>query len=744
MHTAPRSPAHGPPAGPNGAPRAPAKLRVPIRAKLAAALAMPLAALIAVTLLEVVDTSAKLAEVREQTGLATATTGPTGLVTALQNERAWPAAEMVGFDDLVDVPVPSYEETRAATDKAIAEFRADLETKPDIIGATYADALAGLDQLDQIRADIDANTAPRDLANLVISNLLFERYSALIEPFFDAAGRISLAIGDDELRQGAGLADATARQIEVMAQMLNTVVSDSSVSDGIATAPEIATVAAMRSQFDQHARVLTTATGAYGPIVEATFPFALTENVAKQVDATVGAGRIEDGRSLAAAFDSPPGEGYSILQEAVSDEIARRAGELNRQAESRQRTFVAFAVAVLAVASALAWVVSRSITGPLRSLTRQAKDMADHRLPDAVRDILDTPFGEDVSMPSAEPVVVRTRDEVADVADALNTVQDTALDLAVEQAVLRRNLADSFVNLGRRNQNLLGRQLDFITELEGNETDPDTLADLFRLDHLATRMRRNAESLLVLAGVEPPRQWAAPVRLVDVVRAALSEVEDYQRVRLGHIDPVAILGSSAADLTHLLAELIENALVFSPPDRPVDVMGRAYGDGYGLGVIDDGYGMPAVEIEAANRRLAGSESFTVAPSKYLGHYVAGNLATRRGIRVRVDHGPGSGVAASIHLPPELLTPASDTPAVGSPSVGAPWVLQAPDRGPQAERPPALRSPGPPPLGAPGALDPHLAEPPPPVPAPALDPHLVGRPDEGSRAGLPPGFHGPER
>src|SRR5690606_11180801 len=146
--------------------------------------------------------------------------------------------------------------------------------------------------------------------------------------------------------------------------------------------------------------------------------------------------------------------------------------------------------------------------------------------------------------PHVTPVRVNARDEVADVADALNTVQDTALDLAVEQAVLRRNIADSFVNLGRRNQHQLGRQLDFITELESKATDPDTLANLFRLDHLATRMRRNAESLLVLAGVEPPRKWAAPVRLTDVIRAALGEVEDYQRVTVRGVEPATIVGSA--------------------------------------------------------------------------------------------------------------------------------------------------------------------------------------------------------
>ena len=274
----------------------------------------------------------------------------------------------------------------------------------------------------------------------------------------------------------------------------------------------------------------------------------------------------------------------------------------------------------------LTYLVSRSITRPLRSLTRQAKEMAERRLPDAVLDILETPLGDDVQVPTVDPVVVHTRDEVADVSAALNTVQDTALDLAVEQAVLRRNIADSFVNLGRRNQNLLGRQLDFITELETNETDPDTLSNLFRLDHLATRMRRNAESLLVLAGIEPPRKWAAPVRLTDVIRAALGEVEDYQRVTVRGVEPATIIGSAAADLAHLLAELIENALVFSPPDQTVDIRGRQNPNGYTLAVIDSGLGMPAQDVTNANRRLAGAESFTIAPSKYLGHYVAGNLA----------------------------------------------------------------------------------------------------------------------
>jgi signal transduction histidine kinase len=294
---------------------------------------------------------------------------------------------------------------------------------------------------------------------------------------------------------------------------------------------------------------------------------------------------------------------------------------------------------------------------------------------------------------------VLTRDEFADVVDALNTVQETALDLAVEQAMLRRNVADSFVNLGRRNQNLIVRQLDFITQLEQGETDPQALSDLFRLDHLATRMRRNAESLLVLAGIEPPRQWAAPVPLVDVVRAAVGEVEDYQRVSLGETEPATVRGSAASDLAHLLAELIENALVFSPTDRPVVIRGRHRHDGgYSLAVIDAGVGMDAEALDAANRRLVGMERFTTAPSRYLGHYVAGNLAARHGIHVHLTPGPaGIGITAAIELPPEMVAatnPGEIPPAPpGSPASPVPPVATASPASPVSPAPPADRAVG---------------------------------------------------
>jgi HAMP domain-containing protein len=635
--------------------------RLPIRTKLAVALAVPLLALIAVTVLEVVRTSTDVSDITEQTELAKAAIGPSGIITALQNERTWLAVELIGQQGSVEVPVEGYEETRAQTDEAIQAFRDDLAGRGDTVTEVFQEPLDGLDALQDLRGEIDASTAPRDPNNIEFAGQIFDRYTTLIEPFFSATTQISLAVDDATLRQGAELADVVAREIETMSLLLRTLIIDATLSEGGINEPsEITEIATLHSDFQHYAEVLRGPTGQYAQLAADYYPEDLVASVDEQIDAAVTTGRI-DLATVLAAVNVPRDEAFTGYQDVLHAMVTDRADDLQTAAQNRRIWFGALALLALCVAVVLTWLVSRSITRPLRSLTRQAKQMAEHRLPDAVLDILETPLGDDVDVPQIEPVTVRTRDEVADVADALNTVQDSALDLAVEQAVLRRNIADSFVNLGRRNQNLLGRQLDFITELESNETDPDTLASLFRLDHLATRMRRNAESLLVLAGIDPPRKWAAPVRLTDVIRAALGEVEDYQRVAIRDIETTTIFGSAAADLAHLVAEFIENALTFSPPDENVDIQGRALpdGGGYALAIVDRGLGMPEADVAQANRRLAGTESFTIAPSKYLGHYVAGNLAARHGIHLELERN-GTGITANVEIPPGLLT--SETPA----------------------------------------------------------------------------------
>src|SRR5215207_2847914 len=637
--------------------------------KLAGALAMPLFALAIVTGLEVAQTTRDVDEVRSQTNLARASTGHAGLITTLQDERTWAAVELIGQEGSVGLSAQGYPTTRANTDAAITTFRNELASKDEAIRQAYQPALDALSELETLRADIDAIPEPHDTSAIDPANDIYARYSALIRPFLDANSRVALAIDDPDLRKGTTLVDLSSRQVEQLADLARTTIVGMTLGGGIDQAREIADVSTQRSAFDQTNRDILGTGEPYAGLIEDVYPVELVSRLSEQLDLVIESG-TGDFAAMLEAVNVPPEAGYMGMRGQVADALNDRADDLNRAAEARQRWYIALAVATLGAAVIMTWLVSRSITKPLRALTRQAKTMADHRLPEAVFDILDTPLGEDVEVPEVDPVAVPTRDEVSDVAEALNTVQDTALDLAVEQAVLRRNIADSFVNLGRRNQNLLGRQLDFITELEVNESNPETLANLFRLDHLATRMRRNAESLLVLAGVEP----------------------------------ATIVGSAAADLAHLLAELIENALVFSPPDQTVVIRGRfrpgagplpmavpALPSGaepgrsasaaadrqgvYTLAIIDSGLGMTPANVEAANRRLAGAESFTIAPSKYLGHYVAGNLAARHDIGVRLDNSPGNGVTATVNIPPTLLTSdvvtsAPVTPPEGMRPVGA--------------------------------------------------------------------------
>ena len=245
-------------------------------------------------------------------------------------------------------------------------------------------------------------------------------------------------------------------------------------------------------------------------------------------------------------------------------------------------------------------------------------------------------------------------DELSELAAAFNSVQQTAVNLASEQARIRHNVAEMFVNLGRRNQGLLNRTLSFISELERTEQDPETLDDLFRLDHLTTRMRRNAESLLVLAGSEPARTWSKPVAVGNVVRAALSEIESYDRVDFHEVEPARVKGNAIADVAHLLAELIENATTFSPPTSRVRLVGERAAEGYVISVIDKGIGLAPVELIEANRRIEQVARLDLAPTKVLGLYVVGRLAARHGIEVKLADAVAGGLAVTVKLPPSIV------------------------------------------------------------------------------------------
>ena len=326
------------------------------------------------------------------------------------------------------------------------------------------------------------------------------------------------------------------------------------------------------------------------------------------------------------------------------------------------------AAAILLLTLLLSVFVRRSIVTPIRMLAARAKSVANNELPAAVQQVQQ--LAPDAPVPHLPGFDLGTRDELGELGASFNSVQDAAVDLAVEQAMARRVVSENLVNIARRNQNLLGRTLGFISTLEQGERDPESLDNLFRIDHLATRMRRNAQSLLVLAGAEPTRLWAPAVSLGDVVRAALSEVENYGQVELAVLGDIGVQGAVASEIAHLLAELLENATSFSPPNTAVTVVGRAVTDGHQLAIFDYGLGMTPEDLADANRRLNQVSSFDRESNKMLGFQVVARLAARHQVKVMLTTTPGgTGVTAIVRLPKSILE------VVGAP--GAPGSMPAP-------------------------------------------------------------------
>jgi PAS domain S-box-containing protein len=235
-----------------------------------------------------------------------------------------------------------------------------------------------------------------------------------------------------------------------------------------------------------------------------------------------------------------------------------------------------------------------------------------------------------------------------------------------EQAALRKSIGELYHNLARRSQGLVDLQLELIEELERGEVDPDRLEELVRIDHLATRMRRNAENLIVLSGVEQHRRWSEPVPLRDVVEAALAELKEYSRVQVAPLHDLRLSGQAASDVAHLLAELVENATSFSPPVTKVQISGDPVGTGYVLEIEDRGIGMSDAELIQANRRLTAPLAADIAVSRMMGFHVVGRLASRYGIKVQLRHSWYDGVAALVLLPAVLLTSAGERPDVAPP------------------------------------------------------------------------------
>ncbi|WP_310739580.1 nitrate- and nitrite sensing domain-containing protein [Microbispora sp. H10830] len=374
-------------------------------------------------------------------------------------------------------------------------------------------------------------------------------------------------------------------------------------------------------------------------------------------------------------------------------------------------------VAVIA-SIVLSVTTARALVRQLEKLREAALELANERLPGVVARLAQ---GEKVDVKAEAPPLDFGPDVIGQVGAAFNTVQETAIRTAVEEAQLRQSIRDILLSLARRTQSLVHRQLTLLDVMERRESDPAELKDLFRIDHLATRMRRNAENLIVLSGASPARAWRRSVPMVDVVRGALAEVEDYTRVTVMPMGETALIGRAVGDVIHLLAELIENAVSFSPPYTMVQVGGQAVASGYAIEIEDRGLGMSAEDLEATNQRIADPPEFNLSSTARLGLYVVSRLAERHGIRVSLKASPYGGTTAVVLLPRDLVIeggedlPGEET-ASGLPRrepgsrrialVGAPEPVQEVVPVPRAPEPPRPVQSAPPPGGA----DPDRPEP----------------------------------
>ncbi|WP_405485960.1 ATP-binding protein [Nocardia sp. NBC_00511] len=395
---------------------------------------------------------------------------------------------------------------------------------------------------------------------------------------------------------------------------------------------------------------------------------------------------VPDPGSLPAMQDSLHGSADTYAKEvsAIAGTMGVKLSELTTEARNNVLRDTSIVIGMLLAGLALALVVARSLVVPVRRLRRDALQVAHIDLPQELEVVR-----AGGATPVIIPVDVHTTEEIGQLARAVDDIHSQALHLAAEQARLRLQIGNMFETLSRRSQSLVEQQLSLIEELERDEDDSERLQSLFRLDHLATRMRRNGDNLLVLAGTALRRGHLAPVPLSDMLWSSVSQVEDYQRVEIGTVPDGIVAGEPAVDIEHLLAELIDNALRYSPPSTPVAVsVARAVDGGYLIEITDRGLGMNADDLQGINDRLASGGEVNVETARRMGLFVVGRLAKRHNITVSLRRTSAMvqqpGITASVHLPGTLVSPAPERSGdpTGQFPVAAPLQMTAPASAPQ--------------------------------------------------------------
>ncbi|MFF7473167.1 nitrate- and nitrite sensing domain-containing protein [Streptomyces sp. NPDC008092] len=702
-----------------------------VRAKVVCLLMVPVMSLLALWAYATVTTAQDVSRLRQSQRVDAALRTPVAdAVAALQAERA--AAVRYATDPTAE-QAADLKRLGAGTDQAVAALRlgkdstvADGEELPSGVGRRLDAFVTGAEQLRALRRAVQSRGAGWDAA--------YGQYTQTIAAAFAVDGALT-GIQADDMGSDARVLLEFSRAGEALAQE-DAVLGGARLAGGLDGERLRLFTGAVGTR-----RVLTDAAVADLPGAQRTAWHRLADG-----DDYAALGAAED-RILA----SPPGakavgaapeatwntahtrvqDGMRSIQAGTARAVAGRADPFARGLLTPAGAAVLFGLLAVVASLVISVRIGRGLVVELVSLRNSALEIARRKLPEAMRRLR---AGEEIDVRAEAPPGPPAEDETGQVAEALGTVHRAALRAAVERAELASGISGVFVNLARRSQILVHRQLSLLDSMERRSDDPSELSDLFRLDHLTTRMRRHAESLIILSGAAPGRAWRMPVSLTNVVRAAVSEVEDYARVEVRQLPEAAVVGAAVADLTHLLAEVVENAAQFSPPHTRVRVTGEPVGNGYALEVEDRGLGMGQETLAEANRRIEQSEALDLFDSDRLGLFVVSRLAARHGIKVHLRTSPYGGTTAVVLLPKALLhggpaersvRPAADTE-------------QAPARAYARVPGPALPEPAP--IGRPvlaaTPTAPRPAPEPPPPGVTTLRPHRPPHDSEPSDDDLP--------
>ncbi|MGW2730429.1 nitrate- and nitrite sensing domain-containing protein [Streptomyces sp. NPDC001494] len=551
--------------------------------------------------------------------------------------------------------------TRTATDRSLAEVRGHARDRDVLDGMDGDDGerlitvLDAFDGLDALRRGVEARTVSRAQA--------FDRYNRLVDPCYTLLASLD-GIDSVEMNEQARALVNLTRARELLSR--EDALLGSALVVGKVSRDETRLVSDLVAQRDLLYDIsLPLLPAAERDRYERFWENAATAPLLAAEQSVTGSGPGTPRGVTARSWDSTAA--------GVLDELGTLDDQAGDRFQDRMRPVAVGVIVQAAVVGVLGLVallvslvlsvrVGRGLVRDLRKLRLDAHEASGVRLPSVMRRLS---AGEQVDVETEVPRLEYDRNEIGEVGQALNTLQRAAVEAAVKQAELRSGVSEVFVNLARRSQVLLHKQLTLLDTMERRTEDTDELADLFRLDHLTTRMRRHAEGLVILSGAAPSRQWRRPVQLMDIVRAAVAEVEDYERIEVRRLARVAVTGPAVADVTHLVAELLENATVFSPPHTAVQVLGERVANGFTLEIHDRGLGMTAEALLDANLRLAETPEFELSDTDRLGLFVVSRLAQRQNVRVSLQPSPYGGTTAVVFIPDLLLSDdVPDTNGIG--------------------------------------------------------------------------------